>query len=79
MSTILQFLKPGVVFDAAATRALGEAFDAVCASLQDRGQPKIVREIIAGKIIVEAAAGERDPAILSAMVLAAIDVDRRHS
>jgi hypothetical protein len=63
MSTILQFLKPGAVFDANATRGMGEAFDTACASLHDRGQPKIVQQIIAEKIIEAASEGERDPAV----------------
>jgi hypothetical protein len=40
---------------------MGEAFDAACAGLQDGGQPDLVREIIAKRIIEAAKKGERDP------------------
>jgi hypothetical protein len=40
---------------------MGEAFDAACADLHDDGQPALVREIIAKRIIEAAKTGERDP------------------
>ena len=43
------------------TRLLGEAFDAARAALHDRGQPEIVYEIVAKRIIEAAKKGERDP------------------
>jgi hypothetical protein len=58
-------------FDPDATHAMGEAYDKVCASLHDVGQPNIVREVIANLIIEEASKGERDPARLCAKVLMA--------
>ena len=47
---ILPFLK-GRFFDADATRAMGEAFDHARRMLHDRGQPTIVQELIARRII----------------------------
>ena len=38
---------------------MGEAFDAACEGLQDGGQPDLVREIIAKRIIEAAKKGER--------------------
>ena len=40
-------------FDDEATRIMGEAFDTACEGLQDTGQPALVREIIAKRIIEE--------------------------
>jgi len=44
MASILPFIKKsGVVFDDRATGILGEAFDAACKELHDKGQPTILR------------------------------------
>jgi hypothetical protein len=51
---------------------MGEAFDAACVGLQDTGQPALVREIIAKRIVEAATKGERDPARLRAAGLAAL-------
>jgi hypothetical protein len=40
---------------------MGKAFDRACHSLHDIGQPDLVREIIAKRIIEVARDGERDP------------------
>ena len=40
---------------------MGEAFDAAPKKLHSRGQPLIVYETIAARIIVAASKGERDP------------------
>ncbi len=66
MASILPFIKGEAAFDDAATRAMGEAFDAVCKSLHDKGQPDVVYEVIARRIIDAARKGERDPARLRA-------------
>ena len=60
MASILRYV-PGAAFDDAETRLLGSAFDAVCQELHDTGQPEIVYEIIAKRIIAAASRGERDP------------------
>jgi hypothetical protein len=59
--SILPFVRASVEFDEETTRLMGEAFDAARASLRDRGQPGIVYEIIARRIIQAAMKGERDP------------------
>jgi hypothetical protein len=59
-----------------ATRIMGEAFDAACKGLRDTGQPALVREIIARRIIKAAKKGERDPVRLRKAGLAALGYDR---
>ena len=44
-----------------ATHAMGAAFDKACRSLHDTGQPGIVKEIIAKRIITLAREGDNDP------------------
>jgi hypothetical protein len=65
---IARFLETNT-FDPETTRLLGEVFDSVCIELHDRGQPAIVREVIAKRIIEAAKRGERDPDRLRAVVL----------
>jgi hypothetical protein len=48
-------------FDAEATGALGKAYDIACRALHPKGQPPVVQEILAKKIIEVAQRGERDP------------------
>jgi hypothetical protein len=59
VGSILPFV-PRVVFDDADTRIMGEAFDAACEEVRDAGQPPVVREVMARRIIDAARAGERD-------------------
>ena len=73
MASILPFIRNKSNFDDEATRLMGEAFDAACKGLRDTGQPTLVREIIAKRIIEAAKKGERDPARLRAAGLAALD------
>jgi hypothetical protein len=49
------------VFDDSAIKVMGEAFDAACKDLNDTGQPDIVYEVVATRIIEAAKSGERDP------------------
>ena len=73
MGSILPFIgKSGIVFDDLATRVMGEAFDAACKELHDRGQPPIVYEVIAKRIIDAAKNGERDPVRLRDAALVAV-------
>ena len=73
MASILPFLrKTGTAFDDHATKAMGEAFDAACKELHDKGQPQIVYEVIAKRIIDKAKSGERDVARLRDAGLAAL-------
>ena len=72
MASILPFIrKGGTVFDDPATQILGEAFDNACKELHDKGQPTIVYEVIAKRIIDAAKKGERDPVQLRNIGLAA--------
>jgi hypothetical protein len=45
------------VFDPAAAAVMSEAFDAACEELHDTGQPEIVLEVIAERIITVAKTG----------------------
>ena len=77
MASILPFIKKsGIVFDDHATSILGEAFDAACKELHDKGQPTIVYEVIAKRIIDAAKKGERDPVRLRNAGLAALGFDK---
>jgi hypothetical protein len=49
--------------------AMSEAYEAALKELQDTGQPQIVLEIIAARIIAAASIGERDPGRLRAAAL----------
>jgi hypothetical protein len=51
---------------------IGELFDEACKELQDTGQPAIVYEVIAKRIIDAAKNGERDPVRLRNAGLAAL-------
>ena len=64
MASILPFIRNKSDFDDEATRLMGEAFDAACKGLRDTGQPIVVQEVIAKRIIKAAMKGERDPARL---------------
>ena len=73
MASILPFIqKTGTVSDDYATKAVGEAFDGACKELHDTGQPQIVYEVIAKRIIDKAKSGERDVARLRDAGLAAL-------
>ena len=78
MASVLPFIrKSSVVLDDHATLILGQAFDAACRDLHDRGQPAIVYEIIANRMIAAAKAGELDPTQLRTIGLAALGLDDR--
>jgi len=69
--SIQSFVKPGE-FEPEAIAVMSEAFEAACKDLQDTGQPKVVPEVIAERIIAAARIGERDPARLRAAALAGL-------
>jgi hypothetical protein len=68
---IVPFLKDRA-FDAEATRVMGEAYDKARKMLHDKGQPHVVQEIIAKRIIDIAMTGERDPDELARRALQAL-------
>src|ERR1700730_1470995 len=75
MTTVLPFVRNISDFDDEETGVRGEAFDAACKGLRDTGQPALVREIIARRIIKAATKGERDPVRLRNAGLAALGYD----
>jgi hypothetical protein len=72
MAQILKFIPSDRSFDPETLTILVEAYDLTMSALHDRGQPEIVREIIARRIMELAEKGERDPERLSRAALAAI-------
>jgi hypothetical protein len=73
VASILTFIgKAGGVFDDRVTQIMGEAFDRACKDLHDKGQPEIVYEVIAKRIIQAVKNGERDPIRLRNAGLAAL-------
>ena len=62
-------------FELETIAAMTEAFEAACKELHDTGQPPIVYEVIAKRIIDAAKNGERDPARLRNAGLAAFGFD----
>jgi hypothetical protein len=76
MNSILPFFQDAS-FDAETTRAMGEAFDAACKELHDKGQPAVVKELIAKQIIEAARRGERDPVRLCEAALRTLGIKRR--
>jgi hypothetical protein len=79
MATVLRFVLNKFDLDDEATRVMGEGFDAAYEGLQDGGQPDLVREIIAKRIIEAAKKGERDPVRLRNAGLATLGYDREAS
>jgi hypothetical protein len=77
--SIIPFLDGGAVFDEAATRAMGMAYDDMLLALNDRGQPHVVKEALAKRIIAIAKTGERDPDKIYKRALAAFGFDREIS
>jgi hypothetical protein len=61
---------PGVFFEPEVIGLMSAAFEAASKALRDAGEPQIVREAIAGRIIAAAGIGERDPLRLRAAALA---------
>jgi hypothetical protein len=72
MAQILQFVRPDESLDPETLKILGEAYDKALASLHDAGQPIIVRETIARRMLELASKGERDPERLCQGALSAL-------
>jgi hypothetical protein len=71
VASIIPFVPRGV-FDDAATKVMGAAFEAACEALHDTGQPPVVHEVMARRIIAAARKGERDVVRLRDAALAAM-------
>jgi predicted RNase H-like nuclease len=67
----------GVFFEPEEIAVMSDALEDACKALRDAGEPKVVREVIAGRIIAAACIGERDPARLRAAALAGRQAARR--
>ena len=72
MATILPFIRAEDFFDSEVLAIMSSAYDAALVSLHDHGQPEVVREIIAKRIIAAALKGERDPERLRQQALSAL-------
>ena len=69
----LPFLQNGT-FDSDGTRVMGEAYDKARKMLHDKGQPDVVQEVIARRIVEVAMTGERDPDQLAKRALQAFGI-----
>jgi hypothetical protein len=72
MSSILPFIRKRSDFDDTLTKLMGEAFEAACRQLHEKGMPPVIQEILAKRIIEAAQRGERDPQRLRDAALSAI-------
>jgi hypothetical protein len=70
-ASILPYLREAS-FDADAIRLMGDAFDIARRDMHDNGQPDMVLEIIAKRVIEITRSGERDPRHIAKLALAAI-------
>jgi hypothetical protein len=59
----------GGTYDPETVRVMADAYEYVLKELHDRGQPAVVRDVIAKRITEIAAIGERDPMLLGKIVL----------
>ncbi len=59
-ATIIPFLD-GAFFDPEHVEAMGEAYDQARKALHDTGQPDIVLEVLAKRIVAIGKTGERNP------------------
>jgi hypothetical protein len=48
-------------FDPEAIHIMGQAYECACKALHDVGQPAVVQDVLAKRIIAIAKTGERDP------------------
>ena len=78
MASIHPFMPMQRPFNPEATAILCDAFDQVCRELHDTGQPDIVREVIAKRVIEIASHGEHDPKQLCRATLASLGLHCAH-
>jgi hypothetical protein len=76
MGSIYQLNIADRTFDPDVTAAVCEAFDRACLALRDTGQPDLVQEVIARRVIEIAARGEHDPTRLCEATLASLGLTR---
>ena len=74
MSAAIKPFLNGARFDPRHVKALSQAFDKVTEALDGEGQSRVVRELVATKIIAIAMTGERDPNKLCNRTLASVSV-----
>jgi hypothetical protein len=70
MTTVVDLFRNA--FDPETVKTLCEAYDKACKQLHDTGQPYLVSEVIAQRIIATAKRGERDPERLCEVALKAL-------
>jgi hypothetical protein len=70
-ATILPFIRESV-FGPEAVANMGDAFDRACTASAQLGQPSVVHEVIATRIIELAKSGERNPQVLCEHALASL-------
>jgi hypothetical protein len=73
MASILPFIKE-TSFSPDLTQIMGEAYDRATKGLHDTGQPAVVQEIIAKRIVGLAGRGERDPQTLARLALESLGI-----
>ena len=71
MGTVVELFRDAA-FDPEAIKILCAAFEKARKSLHDRGQPPIVQEVIARRLVACAQRGERDPDKLCEAALSAL-------
>ena len=68
MSSVVDLFQ-STAFDPETVKVLCDAYDKARASMHDAGQPQVVHEVMAQRIISLAKQGERDPKRLTAAAL----------
>ena len=71
VASVFQLFR-STAFDPETIRTLGDAYERARRSLHDTGQPDLVKEVIAQRIIALAEEGERDPEKLCEGALSAL-------
>jgi hypothetical protein len=71
MSNVVNLFQ-STAFDPETVKILCDAYDKARASMRDAGQPQVVHEVMAQRIISLAKQGERDPKRLTAAALAGL-------
>jgi hypothetical protein len=67
----------GTSFDPEQVRVMGQAYDKALQALHDRGQPDIVMEVLAKRVIAIVETGLRDPDQICARALEAFGIQDR--